>query len=101
MRSKKRLFSRCKAGAAGRRAAWAAAAHHVCRRSAVRADEQAAALLGSALRQTQSGCAAHPRNIYLYGAVCPKDGTCVYVIMPTSHTACFQVFLDPLSPPFA
>jgi hypothetical protein len=61
MRSKKRLFSRCKAGAAGRRAAWAAAAHNVCRRSAVRADEPAATLLGSALRQTQSGCAAHPR----------------------------------------
>ena len=34
--------------------------------------------------------------IYLYGAVCPKDGTCVYLIMPTSNTACFQVFLDSL-----
>ena len=32
--------------------------------------------------------------IYLYGAVCPKDGTCVYLVMPTSDTACFQVFLD-------
>ena len=32
--------------------------------------------------------------IYLYGAVSPKDGTCVYLIMPTSNTACFQVFLD-------
>ena len=21
--------------------------------------------------------------IYLYGAVCPQDGTCVYLIMPT------------------
>ena len=39
--------------------------------------------------------------IYLYGAVCPKDGTCVYLIMPTSHTACFQVFLDALSRRFA
>ena len=27
--------------------------------------------------------------IYLYGAVAPKDGTCVYLIMPTSNTACF------------
>ena len=39
--------------------------------------------------------------IYLYGAVCPKDGTCVYLIMPTSDTACFQVFLDALSRRFA
>jgi hypothetical protein len=29
--------------------------------------------------------------IYLYGAVSP---TCVYLIMPTSNTACFQAFLD-------
>jgi hypothetical protein len=27
--------------------------------------------------------------IYLYGAVSPKDGTCIYLIMPTSNTACF------------
>jgi hypothetical protein len=37
--------------------------------------------------------------IYLYGAVCPKDGTCVYLIMPTSNTACFQAFLDVLARP--
>ena len=35
--------------------------------------------------------------IYLYGAVSPKDGTYVYLIMPTSNTACFQVFLDVLA----
>jgi len=35
--------------------------------------------------------------IYLYGAVSPKDGTCVYLIMPTSDTACFQAFLDVLA----
>src|SRR6267154_6341842 len=35
--------------------------------------------------------------IYLYGAACPKDGTCVYLIMPTSNTACFQIFLNVLS----
>src|SRR3974390_1710309 len=35
--------------------------------------------------------------IYLYGAVSPKDGTCVYLIMPTSNTACFQVFLNVLA----
>jgi hypothetical protein len=39
--------------------------------------------------------------IYLYGAVAPKDGTCVYLIMPTSNTACFQAFLDVLSCKFA
>src|SRR5271169_5002595 len=35
--------------------------------------------------------------IYLYGAVSPHDGTCVYLIMPTSDTACFQAFLKVLS----
>src|SRR3979490_2918036 len=39
--------------------------------------------------------------IYLYGAVSPKDGTCVYLVMPTSNTACFQTFLDVLSRKFA
>jgi hypothetical protein len=39
--------------------------------------------------------------IYLYGAVAPKDGTCVYLIMPTSNTACFQVFLDVLARKFS
>jgi transposase len=39
--------------------------------------------------------------IYLYGAVAPKDGTCVYLIMPTSNTACFQAFLCVLSRKFA
>jgi transposase len=38
--------------------------------------------------------------IYLYGAVAPQDGTCVYLIMPTSNTACFQIFLDVLSRKF-
>ena len=35
--------------------------------------------------------------IYLYGAVSPKDGTCVYLILPTSDTQCFQVFLGVLA----
>jgi len=39
--------------------------------------------------------------IYLYGAVAPKDGTCVYLIMPTSNTECFQAFLDTLSRRFS
>jgi transposase len=38
---------------------------------------------------------------YLYGAVSPKDGTCVYLIMPTSNTECFQVFLEVLARKFA
>ncbi len=39
--------------------------------------------------------------IYLHGAVSPKDGTRVYLIMPTSNTACFQAFLNVLSRKFA
>jgi len=39
--------------------------------------------------------------IYLYGAVAPKDGTCVYLIMPTSNTECFEAFLDVLARKFA
>jgi transposase len=39
--------------------------------------------------------------IYSYGAVSPNDGTCVYLIMPTSNTACFQAFLKVLSRKFA
>ena len=39
--------------------------------------------------------------ISLYGAVSPKDGTCVYLIMPTSNTASFQVFLQVLARRFA
>jgi DDE superfamily endonuclease len=38
---------------------------------------------------------------YLYGAVSPKDGACVYLIMPRSDTACFQLFLNALSRKFA
>jgi hypothetical protein len=37
----------------------------------------------------------------LYGAVCPQDGSCVYLIMPTSNTACSQSFLNVLSRRFA
>jgi transposase len=40
-------------------------------------------------------------HIYLYGAVSPKDGTCIYLIMPTSNTACFQAFLNVLARKFA
>lgn len=38
---------------------------------------------------------------YLYGAVCPKDGTCVFLIMPASDTECFQIFLDTLAKKFS
>jgi transposase len=34
---------------------------------------------------------------YLYGAVCPKDGTCVFLILPTADTECFQIFLNTLA----
>jgi hypothetical protein len=33
----------------------------------------------------------------LYGAVSPKDGTCVYLILPAPDTECFQVFLETLA----
>ena len=36
-------------------------------------------------------------NTSIFMAVSPKDGTCVYLIMPTSNTACFQAFLDVLA----
>jgi transposase len=39
--------------------------------------------------------------IYLYGAVCPRDGACAYLIMPTSNSVCFQIFLDTLAKKFA
>jgi hypothetical protein len=35
--------------------------------------------------------------IYLYGAVCPTDGTCAFLILPSSDTECFQIFLDTLA----
>src|SRR5213596_3301433 len=52
---------------------------------------------------TRPGVAAQliREYIYLYGAVSPKDGTCVYLIMPTSNTECFQVFLEVLARRFA
>jgi len=49
----------------------------------------------------QVACQLVREYVYLYGAVSPKDGTCVYLIMPTSNTACFQAFLDVLSRKFA
>jgi hypothetical protein len=35
--------------------------------------------------------------VYLYGAVSPKDGACVYLIMPVPDTQCFQIFLETLA----
>jgi len=32
--------------------------------------------------------------IYLYGAVSPKDGTCVFLVMPAPDTECFRIFLN-------
>ena len=52
---------------------------------------------------TRPGVAAQliREYIYLYGAVSPKDGTCVYLIMPTSNTECFQIFLEVLARKFS
>jgi transposase len=33
----------------------------------------------------------------MYGAVCPRHGTCVFLILPSANTECFQIFLDTLS----
>ena len=35
--------------------------------------------------------------VYLYGAVSPKDGTCVFLVMPAPDSECFQIFLDTLA----
>ena len=38
--------------------------------------------------------------IYLYGAVCPTDGACAFLILPASDTECFQIFLNMLARKF-
>jgi hypothetical protein len=35
--------------------------------------------------------------VYLYGAVSPKDGTCIFLILPAPDTECFQIFLETLA----
>ena len=30
--------------------------------------------------------------VYLYGAVSPQDGGCVFLILPAPDTECFQIF---------
>jgi hypothetical protein len=42
----------------------------------------------------QVTCQLVREYVYLYGAVSPKDGTCVYLIMPAPDTQCFQIFLQ-------
>ena len=39
--------------------------------------------------------------IYLYGAVCPADGRCAFLILPASDTECFQIFLNVLAKKFS
>ena len=38
----------------------------------------------------QVACQLVREYVYLYGAVSPKDGTCVYLIMPAPDTQCFR-----------
>ena len=45
----------------------------------------------------QVACQLIREFVYLYGAVSPKDGTCVYLILPAPDTQCFQIFLDTLA----
>jgi hypothetical protein len=56
---------------------------------------------GPRWHQARSRLGAHSRIHLFDGAVSPKDGTRVYLIMPTSNTACFQAFLNVLSRKFA
>ncbi len=68
----------------------------------MRKAKRAAARRGRRLRTRPAVASQLIREyIYLYGAVSPKDGTCVYLIMPTSNTACFQAFLDLVARTFA
>ena len=39
--------------------------------------------------------------IYLYGAVCPTDGMCAFLILPASDAQCFQIFLNTLAKKFS
>jgi hypothetical protein len=36
---------------------------------------------------------ASREHVYLYGAVSPEDGTCLYLVMPAPDTECFQIFM--------
>src|SRR6266478_115793 len=45
----------------------------------------------------QVACQLVREYVYLYGAVSPKDGSCVYLIMPAPDTQCFQIFLETLA----
>ena len=53
-------------------------------------------MLGADWHPARGRRSTDPRYIYLYGAVSPEDGTCVYLVMPSSNTASFQAFLDVL-----
>jgi hypothetical protein len=44
--------------------------------------------------RSEVACQLIREYVYLYGAVSPKDGTCVYLIMPAPDTECFQIFLE-------
>src|SRR5882724_13698444 len=71
---KKRLSPRCEVGAAGRCKARSPAADHVRRRSAVRTDEPAAAMLGVARRPAQGRFAAHSRIHLSLWRCCSEGG---------------------------
>jgi hypothetical protein len=54
-------------------------------------------VLGAARHQAAGGLQLIREFVYLYGAVSPKDGTCVYLIMPAPNTESFQIFLETLA----
>jgi len=61
----------------------------------------AAAVLGSPWVRPEVASQLIREYIYLYGAVCPADGACAFLILPSADTECFQIFLDSLAKKFS
>ena len=47
-------------------------------------------MLGTDRHQTEVAAQLIREYVYLYGAVCPEEGSCVYLIMPASNTGAFR-----------
>ena len=58
-------------------------------------------MLGADRNETSGRRSAHSRIHLFVRRSLSKSGVCVYLIMPTSNTACFQAFLDVLARRFA
>src|SRR5689334_448640 len=58
-------------------------------------------MLGPHRNEARGRLPAYPRIHLFVRRGSPNDGICVYLIMPTSNTACFQAFLNVLARKFA